>query len=138
MLKPCTRAALLRARQTLFAALFGFVVSVTALAQASAQPGAGVAAKTATVYGAKIHYVEAGSGPVVILLHGLGADNSSWGPTVAPLATKFRVIALDQIGFGRSDKPMLNYRVGTLVDFLDGFMKQVGVERASLVGNSLG
>jgi len=136
MLKLSTRAPLGYARQTLFAALLLFVASITTLAQAGAQAAA--AEKTATVYGAKIHYLEAGSGPVVILLHGLGADNSSWAMTVAPLAAKFRVIAPDQIGFGRSDKPMLNYRIATLVDFLDAFMKQLGIERASLVGNSLG
>ncbi len=129
MLKNSTRSLV---RQALVAALLLFVASVTTLAQSAP------AAKTATVFGAKIHYLEAGSGPAVILLHGLGGDNSSWTPTIAPLAAKFRVLAPDQIGFGRSDKPMLNYRVATLVDFLDGFMKQVGAERASLVGNSLG
>jgi pimeloyl-ACP methyl ester carboxylesterase len=136
MLKLSTRSLLPQVRQTLFAALLLFVASITTFAQATAQPAAGD--KTATVYGAKIHYLEAGSGPVVILLHGLGADYSSWAPTIAPLAAKFRVIAPDQIGFGRSDKPMLNYRIATLVDFLDAFMKQLGIERASLVGNSLG
>lgn len=136
MLRLSTRAVLAYARQTLLAALLLLVASITTLAQASPQPAA--AEKSATVYGAKIHYLEAGSGPVVILLHGLGADNSSWAMTVAPLAAKFRVIAPDQIGFGRSDKPMLNYRIATLVDFLDAFMKQLGIERASLVGNSLG
>lgn len=104
---------------------------------ASAQiPGA--TEKSVTVYGARIHYVEAGSGPTVILLHGLGADVSSWAMTIGPLAKSYRVIALDQIGFGRSDKPMLNYRVSTLVDFLDGFYKELKIDRASLVGNSLG
>jgi pimeloyl-ACP methyl ester carboxylesterase len=132
MLKLPSRFGLLR--QTLFAALLLLVASITSFAQAAAP----AADKTATVYGAKIHYLEAGSGPAVILLHGLGADTSSWAPTVAPLAAKFHVIVPDQIGFGRSDKPLLNYRVATLVDFLDAFMKQVGVERASLVGNSLG
>jgi len=97
-----------------------------------------VADKFATVFGAKIHYLEAGSGPVVILLHGLGGSVSNWAPTIGPLSQKYRVIAPDQIGFGKSDKPMLNYRVGTLVDFLDGFYKQVGVQKATLVGNSLG
>jgi triacylglycerol lipase len=99
---------------------------------------AAVADKWATVFGAKIHYLEAGSGPVVILLHGLGGSTANWAPTIAPLAQKYRVIVPDQIGFGKSDKPMLNYRVSTLVDFLDGFYKQVGVQKASLVGNSLG
>jgi 2-hydroxy-6-oxonona-2,4-dienedioate hydrolase len=98
----------------------------------------GIADKYATVFGAKIHYIEAGSGPVVILLHGLGGSVSNWTPTIAPLAQKYRVIAPDQIGFGKSDKPMLNYRVGTLVDFLDGFYKQLGIQKATLVGNSLG
>nr|AEM45111.1 hypothetical protein [uncultured organism] len=94
--------------------------------------------KWATVFGAKIHYLEAGSGPVVILLHGLGGSTANWAPTIAPLAQKYRVIVPDQIGFGKSEKPMLNYRVSTLVDFLDGFYKQVGVQKATLVGNSLG
>ena len=86
----------------------------------------------------KIHYQEAGSGPAVILLHGLGGDVSNWAQTIGPLSRKYRVIVPDQIGFGRSDKPMINYRVGTLVDFLDGFYKELKLDRASLVGNSLG
>ena len=44
----------------------------------------------------------------------------------------------DQIGFGDSDKPSINYRVSTLVDFLDGFCKKLGIAKASIVGNSLG
>jgi triacylglycerol lipase len=96
------------------------------------------AQKTATVYGAKIHYLEAGSGPAVILLHGLGGSSSNWASTIGPLSQKYRVIVPDQIGFGRSDKPFINYRVGTLVDFLNGLYKELGIERASLVGNSLG
>ncbi|MFL6214840.1 MAG: alpha/beta fold hydrolase [Blastocatellia bacterium] len=135
MLKLPPRSVFTRARQLLVAALLLLIASTATFAQASAQAPAD---KTATVFGAKIHYLEAGSGPAVILLHGLGGDTSNWALTIAPLAAKFRVIVPDQIGFGRSDKPLLNYRVATLVDFLDGFMKQVGVERASLVGNSLG
>ena len=98
----------------------------------------GVADKTVNVFGMKIHYLEAGSGPVVILLHGLGGDGSNWAANIVPFSKKYRVIVPDQIGFGRSDKPMINYRVGTLVDFLDGLMKELNVSRASLVGNSLG
>ncbi len=96
------------------------------------------AQKTATVYGAKIHYLEAGSGPTVILLHGLGGSSANWASNIGPLSQKYRVIVPDQIGFGRSDKPMINYRVGTLVDFLNGLYKELKIERASLVGNSLG
>ena len=94
--------------------------------------------KFITTYGAKIHYVEAGSGAPVILIHGLADNVAIWDPVIPALAARFRVIALDQIGFGRSDKPLLNYRVSTLVDFLDVFLTELKIERASLVGSSLG
>src|SRR6266478_6466280 len=94
--------------------------------------------KVASVYGAKVHYVEAGTGSPVILLHGLADDIGVWESVIPALAAKHRVIALDQIGFGRSDKPLLSYRVATFVDFLDGFLNQLKIKRASLVGNSLG
>jgi len=94
--------------------------------------------KVASVYGAKVHYVDAGTGSPVILLHGLADDVGVWESAIAPLAAKYRVVALDQIGFGRSDKPLLNYRASTFVDFLDGFLNELKIERASLVGNSLG
>ncbi len=94
--------------------------------------------KFATVYGAKIHFVEAGTGAPLILIHGLADDVTVWDSVIPPLAASFRVIALDQIGFGRSDKPLLSYRVSTFVDFLDGFLNELKIKRASLVGNSLG
>jgi 2-hydroxy-6-oxonona-2,4-dienedioate hydrolase len=94
--------------------------------------------KEITIFGQKIYYAEAGSGPTVILLHGLGGNAQNWLPNFAALSAKFHVIALDQIGFGRSDKPLINYRVGTYVDFLDEFLKQLKIERASLVGESMG
>lgn len=94
--------------------------------------------KFVTVFGAKIHYVEAGSGATVILVHGLADDASVWDSIIPQLAAKFRVIALDQIGFGGSDKPLLSYRVSTFVDFLDGFLSELKIQHASLVGNSLG
>lgn len=107
--------------------------SVSALAQAQQD-------KTVSVFGANIHYVEAGdpAKPNVILLHGLGADILSWQLNIAAVAQNYHVIALDQIGFGKSDRPMLKFRVGTYVDFLDKFMSEVKIEKASLVGNSLG
>ncbi len=110
------------------------LVATPLLAQAQSAP----VEKDVTIYGAKIHYAEAGSGPTVILLHGLGGSWQNWAFNIAPLAAKYRVVALDQIGFGKSDKPMINYRIGTYIDFLDQFYKQLKIERASLVGNSMG
>jgi pimeloyl-ACP methyl ester carboxylesterase len=94
--------------------------------------------KFVTVYGARIHYVEAGSGAPLILIHGLADNVAVWDSVMPALSARFRVIAFDQIGFGHSDKPLLNYRISTFVDFLDGFMTELKIERASLVGNSLG
>ena len=90
-----------------------------------------------TIFDVKIHYVEAGSGPTVVLLHGLGGSSTDLF-SLAALAKKFRVIVPDQIGFGKSDKPLINYRVGTYVDFLDRFLTELKIERASLVGSSFG
>jgi 2-hydroxy-6-oxonona-2,4-dienedioate hydrolase len=111
---------------------------IGAAAGLRAQPSAGVASKDVTVLTFKLHYLEAGRGAPVVLLHGLGGDGSRWQPNIEPLAKDFHVFALDQIGFGQSDKPLANYHTGMLVDFLLGFMKAVGVSKASLVGNSMG
>jgi len=94
--------------------------------------------KEVLVFGQKIQYVEAGSGPTVILLHGLGGSSQVWQFSIPALAEKYHVIAPDQIGFGKSDKPLVNYRIRTYVDFLDQFCKQLKIERATLVGNSMG
>ena len=98
----------------------------------------GQTSKEISVFGQKIHYVETGTGPTVILLHGLGGSTQAWQFNIAPLAERYHVVVPDQIGFGKSDKPLVNYRIGTYVDFLDQFCKQLKIERASLVGNSMG
>ena len=113
----------------LFILIFAFALS----AQTALQD------KTVTIFGAKIRYLEAGDAakPTVILLHGLGAQAESWQFNIAPLAQNYHVIAPDQIGFGKSDKPFLKYRVGTYADFLDKFMAELKIEKADLVGNSM-
>lgn len=96
--------------------------------------------RSVTVFGAKINYVEAGdpAKPTVILLHGLGGNTSNWIFTTPAIAANYHVLVPDQIGFGKSDKPLIKYRVGTYVDFLDKFMAELKIEHATLVGNSLG
>jgi pimeloyl-ACP methyl ester carboxylesterase len=118
-------------KQFAFCCLF---LASAALAQAQTA----AVEKDMTIYGAKIHYTEAGAGPTVILLHGLGGSWQTWTFNIAPLAAKYHVVALDQIGFGRSDKPMINYRIATYVDFLDRFMVQSKIDKATLVGCSMG
>jgi triacylglycerol lipase len=94
--------------------------------------------QVATVLDQHIHYVEAGRGQPVILLHGLGATKETWLPSLGALAAKYHVYAIDQIGFGRSDKPYLDYKIATFVDFLHGFLVAQNLGKVTLVGNSLG
>src|SRR5467141_537982 len=108
------------------------VISVPAFGQGQPQD------KTITVFGQAIHYFDMGSGPVVVLLHGLGSRKEDWLPVLEPMAQKYRLLVPDQIGFGRSDKPLLDYSIQTYVDFLNKFLRQLKVEKTSLVGQSLG
>ena len=95
--------------------------------------------KTVVVLGQTLHYWDVGSGPVVVLVHGLGSKKENdWGRVVGPLSQKYRVIAPDQLGFGRSDKPMIDYSIQTYVDFLNEFLHELKIEKATLVGESLG
>ena len=114
------------------------VAAQASASQASASQASAPVSKEVLVFGQKIQYVEAGSGPTVILLHGLGGSSQVWQLNIGPLAEKYHVVAPDQIGFGKSDKPLVNYRIRTYVDFLDHFCKQLKIERASLVGSSMG
>lgn len=90
------------------------------------------------VLGADLHYLEAGLGSMLILLHGIGGNAWSWSEAIAALAERYYVIALDRIGFGDSDKPFLNYRINTLVDFLLEFYRVLNLERTILFGHDLG
>jgi pimeloyl-ACP methyl ester carboxylesterase len=94
--------------------------------------------QTVMVHGQKIAYYEAGKGSVVILIHGLGADSRHWAANIDAISQYFRVIALDQIGYGQSDKPLMRYTVENFSDYLHGFLQAVKIPKASLVGNSLG
>jgi pimeloyl-ACP methyl ester carboxylesterase len=112
-----------------------FLIAITLLVASIANAQT---SKEVLVFGQKIHYLEAGSGPTVILLHGLGGSTQVWQFNIAALAEKYHVVVPDQIGFGKSDKPLVNYRIRTYVDFLDQFCKQLRIDRATLVGNSMG
>jgi len=93
--------------------------------------------KTITAFGNSIHYFDMGSGPVVVLLHGLGSRKEDWVPVLEPMAQKYRLLVPDQIGFGRSDKPLLDYSIQTYVDFLNEFLRQLKVERRAWWANRL-
>lgn len=91
------------------------------------------------VFGQKIMYFDMGSGPVLVLVHGFGSEaRFDWGNVLVPLSAHHRVIALDQIGFGASDKPFIDYSIQTYVDFLGEFLRQLHIHEFTLAGESLG
>jgi pimeloyl-ACP methyl ester carboxylesterase len=90
------------------------------------------------VDGVRTFYLDAGSGPPVVLLHGLGATNASMLPTLRDLSRDHRVIAPDLPGFGDSDKPIRPLHAAFYAHWLASFLEALGIERAHLVGNSMG
>lgn len=117
--------------------LSAFVAIVAPFALPQDQP-APPTEKVAVVFSQNIRYFEAGQGPAVILLHGLGGGKEIWMASFGALAAQYHVYAIDQIGFGHSDKPLLDYKIATYADFLQGFMQAQNIPKATLVGNSLG
>ncbi len=103
-----------------------------------------VTSKFADAGGLRTHYLEAGSGSALVLIHGGGAGADSvgnWKDTVAPFARHFRVIAMDMVGFGDTDKPEpahFEYSQSARVAHLRGFLAALGIQRASFIGNSMG
>lgn len=96
--------------------------------------------KDVTIWGVNIRYVQAGEGPVVLLLHGLGTSLITWHCNIDALADAgFTVIALDLPGYGDSDKPKhLNYDPQSASEFLYDFIQELGLTQLSLVGSSAG
>ena len=68
----------------------------------------------------------------------MGGDADQWAFCLDALAASHRIIALDLLGFGRSDKPPIDYRIAGFVEVLDRFLTTVGIARASFLGHSLG
>lgn len=94
--------------------------------------------KTATVFGRAIRYYDIGNGPPLVLVHGIGGDADQWAFTFDALSAGNRVIAFDLLGFGRSDKPAIDYRVEGYVEFLDRLLRGIGIGRAAVLGHSFG
>ncbi len=94
--------------------------------------------RSTTVFGCKICYYDVGSGPPLVLVHGIGGDADDWAFCLEALSSRHRVLALDLLGFGRSDKPLINYTIEGFVEVLERFLGTLGIGRLSLLGGSLG
>jgi len=98
---------------------------------------AGLEARYCTGDGLRLRYVRAGEGPPLLLLHGMASSIYSWSETLPELSQRHDVVALDLPGFGLSDQPP-DLSFARLVRATLGAMDELGLERASLAGNSLG
>jgi pimeloyl-ACP methyl ester carboxylesterase len=94
--------------------------------------------RTVIVDGQRIAHLDAGQGPPVILIHGFGGSMWQWEYQQEVLAAHHRVITLDLLGSGLSDKPDIEYRPDQILSSFRGFMDALGISRATLIGNSMG
>jgi pimeloyl-ACP methyl ester carboxylesterase len=95
-------------------------------------------AKTVTLHGRAVTYAEAGSGPVLLLIHGIAGTYENWQAVVEPLARGHTVVAPDLPGHGMSAPGGGDYSLGALAAGLRDLLIALGHERATLVGHSLG
>ena len=94
--------------------------------------------KMATVNGVKIHYLEAGKGEPVILLHGYAQNSHMWRPLIAELSKTNLVIAPDLRGFGKSDKPAQGYDKKTMAQDIHALAASLGLKKVRIAGHDIG
>ena len=91
-----------------------------------------------TIHGHRRAYLHGGAGPVLLLIHGIGGSSRTWQPVLPLLADRCTVIAPDLLGHGASAKPRADYSLGGFANGMRDLLAVLGVERATVVGHSLG
>jgi pimeloyl-ACP methyl ester carboxylesterase len=91
-----------------------------------------------TVHGHRRAFVKMGSGPALLLLHGLGRDHTTWDQVIDRLAQEFTVIAPDFLGHGESDKPRADYSIGGYANGMRDLLTILGIDKVTVVGHSFG
>ena len=112
------------------------LVFLALAAQAQAQPT--VSSRFADVNGTRLHYLSAGQGPPVVLLHGYTETSHMWLPLIAVLAKTNTVIAPDLRGAGESAKPEGGYEKKTLAQDVHALVESLGHRRVTVVGHDIG
>jgi pimeloyl-ACP methyl ester carboxylesterase len=90
------------------------------------------------IHGHRVGFRRGGSGPVILLVHGMAGSSATWRFVMPALAERYTVVAPDLPGHGRSAKPRGDYSLGAFASGLRDLMVALGLERATLVGQSLG
>jgi pimeloyl-ACP methyl ester carboxylesterase len=91
-----------------------------------------------TIHGYRRAFRIAGSGPALLLIHGVGDKSASWEPVHAKLAQRFTVIAPDLLGHGESAKPRADYSLAAFANGMRDLLAVLGIDRVTVVGHSFG
>lgn len=91
-----------------------------------------------TIHGYRRAFRVAGSGPPLLLIHGIGDNSTTWTTVQTKLAQRFTVIAPDLLGHGKSDKPRADYSVAAYANGMRDLLSVLDIERVTVVGHSLG
>jgi pimeloyl-ACP methyl ester carboxylesterase len=94
--------------------------------------------REAVIHGHRVAYRQAGSGPTLVLLHGITSSSAAWMRVMPSLARRFTVLAPDLLGHGLSAKPRGDYSLGAYASGVRDLMVTLGHDRATFVGHSLG
>ena len=115
-----------------------FLFLFFAEAASAAPPDNAIVSRTAKVDGAELHYMTAGQGPAVILLHGYAETSRMWRPIIPALAKHFQVIAPDLPGIGDSSIPADGLDMKRAAVRIHALARSLGVEKARVVGHDIG
>lgn len=107
-------------------------------ATAAAPPTVDTSIHFRTIHGHRRAFRMAGSGPALLLLHGIGDSSEGWEPLIAALAREHTVIAPDLLGHGESDKPRADYSVAAYANGMRDLLDVLEIDHATVVGHSLG
>src|SRR6187402_3877051 len=90
------------------------------------------------LHGHRVCFRLEGEGPVVVLIHGITGRSDQWEPAIDHLAADHTVLAPDLLGHGESAKPRGDYSLGAYASWLRDLLDELGITRATVVGQSLG
>ncbi len=125
-------------KRALTLAAFALLFFTGFFAKAYADAPDAIASRTAQVNGVKLHYLTAGHGTPLILLHGYAETSRMWRPIIPALAARFTVIAPDLPGIGDSDIPAHGLDMKNAAIQIHDLAKSLGVEKAEVVGHDIG
>src|SRR5579884_2830370 len=91
-----------------------------------------------TIHGYRRAFRIAGSGPAILLIHGIADNSTTWETVQTKLAQRFTVIAPDLLGHGKSDKPRADYSVAAYANGMRDLLSVLDIERVTVIGHSLG